>query len=88
MEYREFTDIVLAKLGNVNWGMLGRLSKQYTLPFILSCIEKGTPYIQKRKPAHRITYLSVICRKYATPADMINNNNIDWSIFDNKKIHT
>lgn len=82
MTYREFTDEVLRIVGNVNWGMLGRLANQYKLPYILECVDKVEDNIRDKTPTSKTQYIAVVCRKYATDNDMITDDKIDWSKFD------
>lgn len=81
MEYRDFTDQMLAKMGDMNWGMLGKLSKQYQWAFLLSCTDMVPDNIKKKSPSVKTQYLSAIARKHADNKDLIQTNNIDWSSF-------
>ena len=81
MKYREFTDSVKARLGNVDWGMLGKLHQKYEAHFILDMINKLPPYMDAETPKKKIIYLTAICRKYATRENIKSVADIDFSGF-------
>ena len=85
MKYREFTDAVLEKIGEVDWKLLGRLQKKYKKEFILECIEKAKHNIRPLSKTGKIIYLTKICAMESESSDLTKQTqkvDIDTSSFN------
>lgn len=70
MQYKELTEHAHNKFGNeLNYGMLGRISKTYKLGFIASCISQYPEEKMKLNPNQRMMYLIGMCKGKATDND-------------------
>ena len=73
-EYRKFTDRIKAILGDVNWGMLGRMAKCYRWDFIVQCAKGMPANMYYKHPVAKTKYLYRICEKEALHTDIIAEN--------------
>ncbi len=77
MKSREFTDIVKAKLEDMNWALLGRMQKMYKREFMISCLKDIPEKIKATlNPTNKTLYFQAMCRKKATPSDYLNSDAI------------
>lgn len=75
MMYRQFTDLLMEKLGDMNWGQIGRMSKVYKLDFILKVADDCLD-IRTYRPMAKTTYLHALCRKLAGDEDLVKKHDI------------
>lgn len=85
MKYREFTDALLIKVGDINWGMVGRMSKIFKTDFILDTADLLPDHIMKKSTTEKARFLLALCKKHASDNDFVVDEvqkaKIDWSNF-------
>lgn len=70
MKYKELMAQIKEVLGEVNWSMIGKLTKTYNIDFLSSCVAKiKKEAIEKMDEKERTGYLISIVRNHAKPSD-------------------
>ena len=69
--YTVFTDTMLELLGELDWRLLGTMTKKYKQKFIVKCAKQVPEYILRQGPRQKTSYLNAICRNTAIDSDII-----------------
>ena len=82
MTYRELTDFIRDRIGDVDFKILGVLNRTYKREFIRDCVLMIPNSKKELMPKQKAAYLSGICKNTHSLSDLVQRNRIDMEGFN------